>query len=197
MAVSLVARFAVAGAFGVPGQDFAYANISTNAYALLAGCGLALLAPTLPRRVPRWVIVDGSLVAFVLLLGVSARLPLAYVTTPVLAVVPACPLLLALCDGDPLFAWAPSQFVGRVSYSWYLWHVPLLWLTGTTYHPARGLLWCAVALLIATVSTLFVEEPIRSWWRRRVMTTPANGTPVVPTRAAHSRRRPTSPSTGG
>ncbi|MDL9948717.1 acyltransferase family protein [Gordonia sp. ABSL11-1] len=62
-----------------------------------------------------------------------------------------------------LLATPPLRFLGRVSYAWYLWHWPAIVLfettTGTSSWPALlGV--SAVALVIATLSTIFFEEPI-------------------------------------
>lgn len=58
----------------------------------------------------------------------------------------------------------PMQWLGHVSYSWYLWHWPILILGGIIM-PAGGLgnrvLLVASSLAVATLSYRFVESPIR------------------------------------
>lgn len=62
-----------------------------------------------------------------------------------------------------LLATPPLKFLGRVSYAWYLWHWPAIVLfetvTGASSWPVL-LLVSLAALGIATLSTLFFEEPI-------------------------------------
>jgi peptidoglycan/LPS O-acetylase OafA/YrhL len=67
---------------------------------------------------------------------------------------------------------AVLRWFGRVSYSWYLWHWPLVgvgavidWRIGV----AGRLAWSGVALLLAVLTLRFVEEPARrsSWLRDR------------------------------
>lgn len=57
------------------------------------------------------------------------------------------------------------RFIGTVSYSWYLWHWPLLSLARIcSDHPLtvwQGLAISALALLIAWISWRFVEQPFR------------------------------------
>ncbi|NUR06800.1 MAG: hypothetical protein HOQ22_04715 [Nocardioidaceae bacterium] len=64
-----------------------------------------------------------------------------------------------------LDAWA-LRFVGRVSYAFYLWHVPLFRLSGTTYGRASTLPWIVLSFALAVASTL-LEEPLRRRWRHR------------------------------
>lgn len=62
----------------------------------------------------------------------------------------------------------PMVAIGKVSYSWYLWHWPLLalWSVATLKERslAAGLLLALLALLLAGLTWRFVEEPVR---RRR------------------------------
>jgi len=58
----------------------------------------------------------------------------------------------------------PMQSIGRVSYSWYLWHWPVLLLGTSVFlvHSLWGRLGLALlSLMIASASYLFVEKPIR------------------------------------
>jgi hypothetical protein len=60
----------------------------------------------------------------------------------------------------------PLVFVGRVSYSWYLWHWPLLAVLRTIRGEATPLGWglavVTVAFGLAVLSFYFVERPFRS-----------------------------------
>jgi peptidoglycan/LPS O-acetylase OafA/YrhL len=58
----------------------------------------------------------------------------------------------------------PMQMLGRVSYSWYLWHWPVLLLGAELIDARNGwnrLLLVLLSLLIATLSYRFFETPIR------------------------------------
>lgn len=62
-----------------------------------------------------------------------------------------------------LLSWQPLQAIGRISYSWYLWHWPVLLLGIAAFgndalHRAALV---AVSLLLAMVSYRWVESPIR------------------------------------
>lgn len=71
-----------------------------------------------------------------------------------------------------LLAAAPMRFIGKVSYSWYLWHWPVLVL-GSVLRPegdiAYQLFLMALSLLLATVAYFLVEKPVRNseWLRNR------------------------------
>ena len=63
-----------------------------------------------------------------------------------------------------LLSWQPMQALGRVSYSWYLWHWPILLLGATLLNIGDGwnrLLLVVASLLIAAASYHFFETPIR------------------------------------
>ena len=63
-----------------------------------------------------------------------------------------------------VLSWHPLQAIGRISYSWYLWHWPVLILGGTlvsTADSAYRLILVGCSLLLAVLSHRFVEMPIR------------------------------------
>ena len=69
--------------------------------------------------------------------------------------------------GNRLLGLSGPRFLGRISYAVYLWHLPLLVLTGTVYARGAALVPLAVAVLVGTASTFLVEEPLRRAWRHR------------------------------
>jgi len=91
---------------------------------------------------------------------------------PVLLAFPAMIFLCALFRLPPfgLLASSPMRWLGRISYSAYLFHNPIL-TTMTSLFPARGL-WMSALVLIASLAITFglaefsfvlFETPIRRW----------------------------------
>lgn len=150
----------------------AYASLPSNALALLAGCAIALLP--LPRRVGPWSTETGVL-GLVLALSVVPRLTAGDYLSPLLVVASACLMVVGLRQGAVGFRSAPARYLGRVSYSWYLWHWPLLWFSGTLGKPLSGSVVALCALGVAAVSTHLLEEPLRRAWRRRLAARIARG----------------------
>ena len=79
-----------------------------------------------------------------------------YVYGPMLATPAAVLMVAGALPGDRLLETAPFRFTGRISYAAYLWHVPLLRLTGTTYAGVAAIPPLVLAVVVATVSTLIV-----------------------------------------
>ncbi|HET9818730.1 MAG TPA: acyltransferase family protein [Rhodanobacteraceae bacterium] len=87
------------------------------------------------------------------------------------ALLPSFGAALVLAAGTQQGSWVaralslrPAQAIGRVSYSWYLWHWPVLLLGATLVDIDSGwnrLLLVVLSLLIAAVSYHFFETPIR------------------------------------
>jgi peptidoglycan/LPS O-acetylase OafA/YrhL len=134
-----------------------------HAYALLSGCGLALAGPPSPRR---WLLPVGAL-ELVGAVAVAPHFSQIYLYGPMLAT-PAAVLLVAGAAASSRVLELPHlRFAGRISYALYLWHVPLFRLSGTTYAGTAALPWIVLAGVLAVVSTLVLEEPLRRAWRRR------------------------------
>ena len=69
-------------------------------------------------------------------------------------------------SGNPVsraLAVAPAQFVGDVSYGWYLWHLPLIVIATALvpHHPSIALLAAAASLAVAWASYRLIEDPVR------------------------------------
>ncbi|WP_374605111.1 acyltransferase family protein [Arenimonas sp.] len=79
-------------------------------------------------------------------------------------------LLLSVANGAakfPVLQSAPLLLAGRVSYGWYLWHWPLLFLPlaiGWAATPAQRLFAVLLSFLVALASFAWLEQPVR---RRR------------------------------
>jgi peptidoglycan/LPS O-acetylase OafA/YrhL len=134
-----------------------------HAYALLAGCALALRRPIRSRP---WLVPVGA-TCLALAMAVAPSFDQIYVYGPMIATPAAVLLVAGAVGGNGLLERSILRFTGRVSYALYLWHVPLLRLTGTTYAGTAALPSLALALVLATASTLLLEEPLRRAWRRR------------------------------
>jgi peptidoglycan/LPS O-acetylase OafA/YrhL len=62
-------------------------------------------------------------------------------------------------------AFRPFQWLGSVSYAWYLWHWPLVGIAGVInprISPWGKLLWCVGALALAWITCRYVEQPSRN-----------------------------------
>ena len=157
--VLMVAIAGSAGAMILVPHDW----LPMHAYALLAGCLLALVGP-----LPSWRrLVPLGAVGLAVSIVVAPGLDRIYVYGPLLATPPAALLVAGAVHGNRVLEGSALRFLGRISYAVYLWHVPLLRLTGTTYGRAAAIPAVALALGLAVGSTLLVEEPLRRAWRTR------------------------------
>jgi peptidoglycan/LPS O-acetylase OafA/YrhL len=165
-------------------EPWAYYGLHTRAWELAAGGLLACVPLRAVQSTPRWMRgVTGWLgLAFVLVAstrfdatttfpGIAAALPVAG----------AVMLVAAGLDGANvgtrrLLSAKPLRYVGRVSYSWYLWHWPALVVAGVltagAVTPDEGtgstglsvptaMTAVAASFLLAVVTHHLVEDPVR------------------------------------
>jgi peptidoglycan/LPS O-acetylase OafA/YrhL len=162
-------------------QPWAFFSLPTRAWELAAGGLVALAAPAL-QRLPGvaaatlgWLGLEAILWSMVQFRastpfpGTAALFPVGG-TAAVLAAGCAAPRL----GPSLLLGWRPLQAGGKLSYSWYLWHWPLLILApAVAGHPlglGRNLGLAAASGLLAAATVKLVEDPVRfsPWLRARL-----------------------------
>jgi peptidoglycan/LPS O-acetylase OafA/YrhL len=181
-----VAIFAACVVFTRSERNFSFYLMPTRGWEFILG-GIAPYIATTVRRWPRWTIE---------LLCISGLVAIAYAVNqfnantifPSYRVgLPALGATLIIVGGlaaprsrvTRVLAVRPMVMIGLVSYSWYLWHWPLLSFLRTTNFGKRDLRLdvasAIAALLLATITYRLVEVPIRQW-RAKAALRPA---PVV------------------
>ncbi len=140
----------------------------SRAWELLLGVLLAL--KTIPTPTDRRIRSVMGLAGLALIVG-SVLIYQPWTAMPGIAAVAPCLgalLLLAAGEDTPtgaLFSMPPLRFYGLISYSLYLWHWPLISFQRMLYGEQFSVLVSvgvfAVAVLLATFSWRFIENPIR------------------------------------
>ncbi|WP_308916206.1 acyltransferase family protein [Jannaschia sp. LMIT008] len=174
---ALVGSFGLCLHYTAAWRPYAFYMPHTRAWELLAGTLLA----TLPRLAgPRRLADLTGLVALAVLLAVMALYDERDAFPGWRAALPVAATAALIHAGAAhpghwtarLLSTPPFTFVGRISYSLYLWHWPVMVFANYTdlgpEGPVRGLACIAVSFALATLSWRFVEEPVR---RRRVLPT--------------------------
>jgi peptidoglycan/LPS O-acetylase OafA/YrhL len=166
--VLIVASFAFSVYLTAVSAPTAYFATTTRAWEFGAGALLAFLPRARQGLAAKLAFFGGSavLVATVLVLTAAVPFPGAVAAVPVGAT--ASMLWGGAANGPRtrrLTDLAPVQFVGGVSYSIYLWHWPLIvlvpFVTGAALTTVQKLGILAATILIAWLSTRFVENPVR------------------------------------
>ena len=153
-------------------QPWAFFSLPTRAWELCAGAAIALAAPVIARApkvgaaLAGWVGV-GAIAWAVTRYSSGTPFP---GTAAILPVGGAALLLSAGCaaparGASRALASTPLQRAGRISYSWYLWHWPVLVLVpaivGHSLNLTENLLLVALSAALATATVAVVENPIR------------------------------------
>ncbi|MCU1555281.1 MAG: acyltransferase [Arthrobacter sp.] len=155
-------------------QALAYFDTRARLWEFALGSLLAIVLPMVKyssatRVIMGWAGVAGMISCGVLL-QVQQQFPGFVALWPTLS---ACMIITAGDSGsryglDRILASRPLTFLGGNSYALYLWHWPLLVIflnvSGReTAGPVAGAGIIAVSLLLAILSTRYVEKPIRTW----------------------------------
>jgi peptidoglycan/LPS O-acetylase OafA/YrhL len=172
LALVAAASFALSFAVTYVSPSVAFYSLPTRAWQLAAGGLVALTAgqwrrlPALPAALTGWA-------GLVLVLVASTRLSSATLypgTAALLPVLGAALIIGAGCAAPArgcgrLLAVSPIRAIGRVSYSWYLWHWPVLVLAPALMGHPLGLGGRLTAALIsgglAVLTLRFIENPLR------------------------------------
>jgi peptidoglycan/LPS O-acetylase OafA/YrhL len=157
-------------------EPWAFFSLPTRAWELAVGGLLALLAPRLGRlpAVGRSLLSWAGIGAIVFsAVAFTAATP--FPGTAALVPVAGAAAVVAGGCGRPrlgavrLLGRSPMQVIGRVSYTWYLWHWPALILAPSIVgHPLSvwdNVLVCGIALVLAGMTTVLLERPLQraSW----------------------------------
>ena len=147
----------------------AYFSTLARAWELGAGALLALLAPAVRSRPALAAAGFLALAVSVVVIGPTTPVPGYAAALPVLATV------ALIWSAPPVLGFGPLRYVGRISYSLYLWHWPVIVLAadvpgGTTV--AGKVLAALLAFALSVASYHLVEAPVRasSWLAPKPLT---------------------------
>ncbi len=166
LAVLTVTSFVHAMLLTEANPGVAYFSTFTRGWEFTAGALLALVPPRLGRAARVGLVTAGlALVAgSVLLVDGDLPFPGPWAAVAVVGTV----LAIAAGHGtylDRVGAWRPVALVGAVSFAIYLWHFPLIvilpYVTGRDLTTTDKLLIGVASLVLAYLSTRFVEDPVR------------------------------------
>jgi peptidoglycan/LPS O-acetylase OafA/YrhL len=172
LGVVAVASFAVSSLWTTTLPSWAFFSLPSRAWELAIGGAVALSLGAW-RRLPAWAAAAGSWAGLALIVVGCVRLGESTAYPGFAALLPVLGTALVVGGGSTgarwgagaLLALPPLRAVGRLSYSWYLWHWPVLLLVpavvGGTLGLGDRLAAAAIAAGLAMLTLQFVENPIR------------------------------------
>ena len=149
----------------------AFFSLPTRAWQLAAG-GLVALTAAQWRRLPPQAATIAGWAGLGVILWACTRLSAATLYPGIAALLPVSGAALVIGAGcaapsqgcGRVLALSPMRAIGRVSYSWYLWHWPVLLLASSPGHPLGLVGRLAAALVsggLAVLTLRFIENPLR------------------------------------
>ena len=180
VAVVALASFGLSVWLTGEAQPWAFFSLPTRAWELALGALAAIGVFTLPAR---WRTITATRIglgglAIVAMSTVAIRPDMPF--PGLVAAVPVVGALMIIVSGEHgealgarLLALRPMRWIGRISYSLYLWHWPILLLVPLLIgrnDPVTMIVLVALCVLIADLSTRLIESPFRS---RRISRFPA------------------------
>ncbi|HSS09128.1 MAG TPA: acyltransferase family protein [Acidimicrobiales bacterium] len=172
LVVAGVASFALSLWLTRVSQPWAFFSLPTRAWELMAGGLIALTAPQL-RRLPRPASVILGWAGIAAILWSVTRLSGSTPFPGRAALIPVGGTAAVLMAGTPGHPWGPVvvlrrlvfQVLGKLSYSWYLWHWPVLVVTpaivGHSLNTSENVGLAVLSLGLAFLTVVVVELPIR------------------------------------
>jgi len=151
----------------------AYFSLFTRAWQLAAGALVALTAEYWSRLPARAAVITGWVgLGMVLWACVFFTPDIPYPGTAALLPVLGTALVLGAGCSTPsqgagrVLAWSPMRAIGRLSYSWYLWHWPVLVFAPIVVGHPLGLIGKFVAAVVVSgglgwLTMRFIENPLR------------------------------------
>jgi peptidoglycan/LPS O-acetylase OafA/YrhL len=152
-----------------------YGGPDTHADPILVGCLFGVLFAT--GRAPKVGRFGGPIALTAVVGGVVTAewVPILHATSILrTAFAVACAfLILAGIEGRSVaraLSMRPFTFLGRISYSLYLWHVPIVAAAGATAMAGGGMrsvVAVCASVAVATASFYLFEQPLNQRWRQR------------------------------
>ena len=172
LGVVLVGSFALGVQLTDEAPASAYFSTFGRAWELALGAALALLgAVRIPRAVAAAIGWAGLAAIVYSAFAFDASTPFPGVAAVLPTVGTACLILAgssvyAQAKGAPagLLSLSPARYVGRISYSWYLWHWPALIFATVIWGPlsvAAGVAVVAVSWIPTAATHRWIEDPVR------------------------------------